>query len=59
MHKAVAKQAEKPAPERCCNGAEAVGKAAPKSSSHAKAEPATRTKPVAAAKKRVVSKKHH
>lgn len=44
MHKAVAKQAEKPAP---------------KSSSRAKNEPATRTKPVAAAKKRVVSKKHH
>ena len=61
MHKAVAKQAEKPAPK--AKGAATVrkpsAKPAPKSSSRAKNEPATRTKPVAAAKKRVVSKKHH
>ncbi len=59
--KALDKRAEKP--ERKVKDAatarQSSARPAPKSSSHASAKPATRTKPVATTKKRVVSKKHH
>ena len=60
-HKATVKQAEKPEPKvkGAATARKPSVKPAPKSSSHAKAKPPTRTKPVVAAKKRGVSKKHH